>query len=128
MRAIASRMLVGSRCSIKLRIVIAPATMPEVESAGGSCRVVMRPGCSSSTSASPRTSEITEATMNSARVCPPMRPMVAMSPIFAMPATRVVNTSGAMIILIRRRNAKGRRSAPSAKSFARAGSSVTWTP
>ena len=34
----------------------------------------------------------------------PTRPSAAMSPICAMPATRVEKTSGAMIILIRRRN------------------------
>ena len=33
----------------------------------------------------------------------PMRPTVPMSPILAMPTARVANTSGPMIILIRRR-------------------------
>ena len=34
----------------------------------------------------------------------PTRPSAATSPMWAMPATRVEKTSGAMIILIRRRN------------------------
>ena len=34
----------------------------------------------------------------------PTRPSAAMSPMWAMPATSVEKTSGAMIILIRRRN------------------------
>ena len=45
--------------------------------------------------------------MNQPSALPPTRPTVAMSPILPMPTTRVENTSGAMIILIRRRNAIG---------------------
>ncbi|MNC37055.1 hypothetical protein D3C75_856060 [compost metagenome] len=41
--------------------------------------------------------------MNQPRVLAPMRPTVRVSPILAMPTTRVVNTRGAMIILMRRR-------------------------
>ncbi|MND90790.1 hypothetical protein D3C80_828850 [compost metagenome] len=41
--------------------------------------------------------------MNQVMVLTPMRPTEAASSMWAMPATRVVNTSGAMIILISRR-------------------------
>ena len=41
--------------------------------------------------------------MNQPSVLKPMRPTVLLSPILAMPTVRVVNTSGAMIILMRRR-------------------------
>ena len=42
--------------------------------------------------------------MNQPSALTPTRPSAAVSPICAMPATSVENTSGAMIILIRRRN------------------------
>ena len=48
-------------------------------------------------------SEISEAEMNHPSVLMPTRPMLAESSMWAMPATRVENTSGAMIILISRR-------------------------
>ena len=41
--------------------------------------------------------------MNQPRVLIPTRPMEEASPIWAMPTTRVENTSGAMIIRISRR-------------------------
>ncbi|VTO18927.1 Uncharacterised protein [Brevundimonas vancanneytii] len=41
--------------------------------------------------------------MNQVMVLTPIRPTEAASSMCAMPATRVVNTSGAMIILIKRR-------------------------
>ncbi len=51
----------------------------------------------------PSSSEITEAITNQAKVRRPTRPSAAVSPMCAMPTTSVENTSGAMIILIRRR-------------------------
>ena len=41
--------------------------------------------------------------MNQVMAFAPMRPTALVSPICATPTTRVENTSGAMIILIRRR-------------------------
>ncbi|GAA0001530.1 hypothetical protein BRDID11002_15310 [Bradyrhizobium diazoefficiens] len=52
----------------------------------------------------PSISETKEALMNHPMVLAKMRPSLAPEPIWAMPPTRVANTSGAMIILIRRRN------------------------
>ena len=52
---------------------------------------------------SPRTSDTIEAPKNQAIVLTPMRPTADVSPIWAMPTTSVENTSGAMIILIKRR-------------------------
>ena len=52
----------------------------------------------------PITSEISEAVTNQPIALSPMRPMVSALPIFATPATSVQKTSGAMIILINRRN------------------------
>ncbi len=55
-----------------------------------------------------------EAKMNQPSALPPIRPTVRISSIFAIPTTSVVNTSGEMIILIRRRNAPGRSAVSSA--------------
>ena len=52
----------------------------------------------------PISSDMIEAPMNHAMVLMPTRPMDAASSMCAMPATSVENTSGAMIILISRRN------------------------
>ena len=52
----------------------------------------------------PSVSEIRLAKMNHARERKPTRPSAAVSPICAMPTTSVEKTSGAMIILMRRRN------------------------
>ncbi|MDQ1230537.1 hypothetical protein QE379_001963 [Sphingomonas sp. SORGH_AS 879] len=52
----------------------------------------------------PRLSETRLAEMNQASERKPIRPSALVSPICAMPDTRVAKTSGAMIILIRRRN------------------------
>ena len=51
----------------------------------------------------PSSSDTNDALTNHPMVLAKMRP-VAPLPIWAMPPTRVANTSGAMIILIRRRN------------------------
>ena len=53
---------------------------------------------------SPSVSETKVARMNQQSDRMPTRPSAAMSPMCAIPATRVENTRGAMIILIRRRN------------------------
>ena len=51
----------------------------------------------------PTTSDTSEAPTNQTIALAPMRPTALVSPMCAMPTTRVENTSGAMIILIRRR-------------------------
>ena len=52
----------------------------------------------------PSASENSEATMNQPIAFRPMRPIDSVSPMWAMPTTSIENTSGAMIILISRRN------------------------
>ena len=69
-------------------------------------------------------SETSEARMNQPMVLTPTRPMLAASPMWAMPATRVVNTRGAMIILISRRKASVITLNQPAASTAWAGSRV----
>ena len=70
------------------------------------------PGWNRCTITSPSVSDTSEAKMNQAIVLPPTRPMAAAPSICAMPATSVENTSGAMIILIRRRKIGGDESEP----------------
>ncbi len=73
---------------------------------GGSVAATMcmpRPGWIRLTSSAPRISETTEAIRNQPMVLTPTRPMAAESSMWAMPTTRVENTSGAMIIRISRR-------------------------
>ena len=61
------------------------------------------PGCNRFTSSNPRVRETRLAQMNQPTARTPIRPSAPVSPICAMPATRVAKTSGAMIILIRLR-------------------------
>ncbi len=79
-----------------LRLVAAPAS--------GSGRLRLAPGCSRLTIRRPSSSETTDALTNQPMVLRPIRPTEATSPMCAMPTTSVENTSGAMIILISRRN------------------------
>ncbi|MNQ81054.1 hypothetical protein D3C85_960590 [compost metagenome] len=79
------------------------ATTPELAVSSGRERESPTPGCIRCTMIRPRVRDISEASMNQPRVLTPMRPTVRVSPILAMPTTRVVKTRGAMIILIRRR-------------------------
>ena len=69
----------------------------------------------------PRVSDTSDASMNQPSVLTPTRPMAAESPIWAMPPTRVANTSGAMIILIRRRKMSVMMDRPAAAALASAG-------
>jgi len=55
------------------------------------------------TSTSPISSDTSDAEMNQSIALAPMRPTIFGSPMCATPTTSVENTSGAMIILIRRR-------------------------
>ena len=52
----------------------------------------------------PSSSEISDAVRNQPIALMPIRPTALESPVPAMPVTMVLKTSGAMIILIRRRN------------------------
>ena len=82
----------------------AAVSTPDVAVAGGSSRFSPTPGCMMLTSTSPSPSDTKVAARNHATARPPTRPSAAVSPICAMPCTSVAKTSGAMIILIRRRN------------------------
>ena len=68
----------------------------------------------------PIESETIEAPINQPIVFAPTRPIAAASSICAIPATSVAKTSGAMIILIRRRKRSVRIERFSAISAARA--------
>ena len=76
----------------------------------------------------PMVSETIEAVMNQAMVLTPTRPMEAASSMWAMPATRVENTSGAMIILISRRKTSVMMVRLSATDLACSGLSPWFTP
>jgi hypothetical protein len=114
LRAIASRTLVGIVCSMNDWMLMPVACTPDAAFAAGSGRCIALPGSSVPTRIRPSVSERSDAKMNHASALPPTRPTVAMSPIFAMPTTSVENTSGAMIILMSRRNALGNSSMISA--------------
>ncbi len=70
----------------------------------GSVSPLCAPGWSRLTRISPSVSDTSDAPMNQPSVRAPIRPSALVSPICAMPVTSVANTSGAMIILISRRN------------------------
>jgi hypothetical protein len=104
--AMASKIEVGTRwvrkpCRVKVSVEAAGALAATLV-ASFSTRPA--PGCSRWTISRPSSSETAEALMNQPMVLAPIRPTAAASSMWAMPATRVVNTSGAMIILISRRN------------------------
>ena len=67
------------------------------------------PGLNTFTATSPMTSATVVASSNQTIAFRPMRPMAFRSPMPAMPITSVENSSGAMIILIIRRNASAMR-------------------
>ena len=56
----------------------------------------------------PSVSETSDAVTNQPTAFMPMRPTVRVSPVAAIPDTTVAKTSGAMIILIRRRKISAR--------------------
>ena len=76
------------------------------------------PGRSSSQIAMPITSDTTPATTNQPTARAPMRPTAEPVPMWAIPATSVASTSGAMIILISRRNTPVISENPSAQTLA----------
>ncbi len=102
LRAMASMIEVGKtwpRKSLSERPVGAPAPTGPI----GAVRWRDEPGCSRLTMATPTVSEITVAPRKKPSVFRPTRPTADPAPRWAMPLTRVEKTSGAMIILIRRR-------------------------
>ncbi|EZP72139.1 hypothetical protein BV96_02271 [Sphingomonas paucimobilis] len=97
--AIAPTMEVGKTCRTKSLKLSASVFTPD--SAPDRTRFSPSPGAKKLTKMRPSVSEIRLAMMNQASARPPIRPSAALSPIWAMPATSVEKTSGAMIILIR---------------------------
>ena len=76
----------------------------EVEApASGSARLRSAPGWNTLTSSSPSSSDRKDALTNHSMARRPMRPTARPSVMLARPDTSVAKTSGAMIILIRRR-------------------------
>jgi hypothetical protein len=74
------------------------------ELASGRGRLRLSPGRKMLTRIMPVRRDASEAPMNQTIALPPIRPTALVSPICATPTTRVEKTSGAMIILIRRKN------------------------
>ena len=81
--------------------VIAWASIPELTPATTLCTPA--PGWNRSTRMRPSESETSDALTNHSMALPPTRPTAPASAMWPMPTTRVENTSGPMIILIRRR-------------------------
>ena len=102
--AIASAIEVGIRWVRNFSIENADTGRPVDCALSGSVPGKLAPGCSRLTITRPSSSETKEALTNQPMVLAKMRPSLEPLPIWAMPPTSVANTSGAMIILIRRRN------------------------
>ena len=101
--AIASVMLRGNRC-VRKSFRFSASVFRWVDwLAAGSAMSRCAPGCARLTKARPSASETSEAQANQPIARRPMRPIVPVLSMLAMPDTRVANTSGAMIILISRR-------------------------
>ena len=90
----------ASLLSLALGLVMVTWLAPA--SGAGSARPA--PGAIQVTITRPSTSDIREAHTNQPSVRSPTRPSRLASPMCAIPTESVANTSGAMIILIRRRN------------------------
>ena len=104
MVAKASMKLFGMILVMNAFISIALAERPDEAPASGSGRDRPTPGCITLTQTMPSSSEKSDAVTNHPSALAPMRPTALESPVPAMPATMVLKTSGAMIILISRRN------------------------
>ena len=102
--AIASIIDAGTMWVTKVARLKPAVSTPAVAPAVGSGRFTPTPGWSSVTSTSPSDNETKLAAMNQPIARPPTRPSSRVSPICATPDTRVANTSGAMIILMSRKN------------------------
>lgn len=119
--AMASMMLLGKTWVIKSFRFSAPVFRFSPAADSGSGTFSAWPGCSTLAKIRPMNSEQNEAPMNQPSARLPMRPTERASPMPARPATRVANTSGAMIILIRRRKISVRMLKYEAISLACAG-------
>ena len=98
--AIASNMLFGKTCSIKLimlKVWVFPITSfaPLISAL---LKSMPNPGLNIFTNTSPINKLTNEAVINHNMAFPPTRPTVFKSPSFAIPTTKVVNTNGAIII------------------------------
>ena len=102
--AIASAIEVGIRWVRNFSIENADTGNPVDCALSGRVPGKLAPGCSRLTMTRPSSSDTKEALTNQPMVLAKMRPSLEPLPIWAMPPTRVANTRGAMIILIRRRN------------------------
>ena len=91
----------GKTCLMKPSSVMACASMPELTPL--TTLWTPTPGSNRLTRIRPRASDTSEALTNHSMALPPTRPTAPASDMWPMPTTRVENTSGAMIILIRRR-------------------------
>ena len=101
--AIAPAMLVGMVCDRKAFSDIPLTARPVPTVSVGMLRFRPLPGCSRVTINSPTRMESTDELINHTIALPPTRPIVDVSPSFIMPTVRVLNTSGAITILISRR-------------------------
>src|SRR6266705_4013996 len=99
----ASNALRGTRCVTNSFSDIDDVFRFDDVPTSGNGRFSDTPGWRTLTKSMPRSSENSDAVMNQPIVLMPMRPIALVSPMCAMPTTRVENTSGAMIILISRR-------------------------
>jgi hypothetical protein len=101
--AMASMTLRGTRC-VTNSLNDSEAVFRFVDAlASGSGRFSASPGRRMLTSTIPSISDISDAETNQPIVFKPIRPSALLSPMCAMPTTSVENTSGAIIILMRRR-------------------------
>ncbi len=107
--AMASAIEVGIRWVRNFSIEKADTGRPVDWPLSGRVPGKLAPGCSRLTMTRPSSSEMNEAETNQPMVLAKMRPSREPLPIWAMPPTRVAKTSGAISILIRRRNSSATR-------------------
>ena len=103
MLAIASAMLVGMVCVRKPFRLMPPTARPVSVASSGIARFSPLPGCSRETTNRPTRIDNIEELINQIIALPPTRPMVDVSPRRIIPTVRVLNTKGAITILIRRK-------------------------
>ena len=99
----ASNALRGTRCVTNSFSDIDDVFRFDDVPTSGNGRFSDTPGWRTLTRNMPSSSENSDAVTNQPMVLRPIRPIALVSPMCAMPTTSVENTSGAMIILIRRR-------------------------
>ena len=100
--AITATMLSGIMCSIKFLVSNPFASMPTSAVTGGNSSVIVLPGSKIFTKNNPSSNATIAAVVKYKSVFTPIRPTDLKSPTLATPTTNTENTSGAMIILIRR--------------------------